>query len=50
LEYWYLLLDDARDIPVIERKLVSLLAPPLNIQHGPKLKVGKPQPAFEEPI
>lgn len=51
LEYWYLLIEDVRDIPIIERKLIRLLAPPLNSHYGAKLKpVGKPQPAFEEPL
>lgn len=49
LEYWFLLLDDTRDIHLLERKLIRMLAPPLNIHlSGPQLKPGVPVPAFEE--
>ena len=46
LEYWFLTLDDVRDIQVLERKLIRLLRPPLNQQHGRKLRSGKTVPAF----
>lgn len=49
LEYWFLTVDDVRDILILERKLIRLLRPPLNQQHGPKVRLGKPVPAFEEP-
>ncbi len=50
LDYWFLLLDDPRDVQLLERKLIRMLQPPLN-RHlaGPRLKVGTPVPAFEEP-
>jgi hypothetical protein len=46
LEYWFLTLDDVRDIEVLERKLIRMLRPPLNQQHGRKLRPGKAVPAF----
>lgn len=50
LEYWFLLLDDPNDIYLLERKLIRMLAPPLNRQlAGPRLIPGRPKPAFEEP-
>jgi hypothetical protein len=49
LEYWFLSIADVRDILVLERKLIRLLRPPLNRQHGPKIRPGKTVPAFEEP-
>jgi hypothetical protein len=49
LEYWFLIVEDLRDILILERKLIRLLRPPLNQQHGPRIRPGKPVPAFEEP-
>ncbi len=49
LEYWFLTLSTVRDIELFERKLIRLLQPPLNFQHGPKIRPGKTIPAFEEP-
>jgi hypothetical protein len=46
LEYWFLILDDVRDIEVLERKLIRMLWPPLNRQHKRKLRPGKTVPAF----
>lgn len=49
MEYWFLLLDSARDVQLLERKLIRMLAPPLNRQLvGPRLRSGTPVPAFEE--
>lgn len=48
LEYWLLTISEIRDILVLEKKLIRMLRPPLNQQHGPKLRPGKPTPAFEE--
>lgn len=49
LEYWFLALTKESDIELFERKLIRLLQPPLNQQYGPKIRPGKPVPAFEEP-
>ena len=49
LEYWFLTMLSVRDIILLERKLIRLLRPPLNQQHGPKIRPGKTVPAFEEP-
>lgn len=49
MEYWFLLLDHPPDIRVLERKLIRMFNPPLNQQHGIKMKLGKPEPAFKEP-
>lgn len=49
LEYWFLSVAKVSDIELFERKLIRLLQPPLNRQHGPKIRPGKPVPAFEEP-
>lgn len=46
LEYWFLILDNIRDIEVLERKLIRMLRPPLNQQHGRKLRPGQTIPAF----
>jgi hypothetical protein len=47
LEYWFLPIPTTKDIPLLERKLVRLLKPPLNNQHsGPRIKPGKTVPAF----
>lgn len=49
LEYWFLQIPDVRDILILERKMIRMLRPPLNQQHGPKIRPGKTVPAFEEP-
>lgn len=49
LEYWFLEIPDVRDILILERKLLKMLRPPLNTQHGPKVRPGKTVAAFEEP-
>lgn len=49
LEYWFLPMLNVRDIGLLERKIIKLLNPPLNRQHGVKIKPGKTVPAFEEP-
>lgn len=49
LEYWFLPLTKESDIELFEKKLIRMLQPPLNRQHGPKIRPGKPVPAFEEP-
>lgn len=46
LEYWFLLVPEISDIPVLERRLIKLLQPPLNRQYGPTISPGKPVPAF----
>lgn len=46
LEYWFLTLENVRDIELLERRLIKMLRPPLNQQYGRKLRVGKPVPAF----
>jgi hypothetical protein len=46
LEYWYLTLDNVRDIELLEKRLIRMLRPPLNQQHGRRLRPGKPVPAF----
>ena len=50
LEYWFLPIATVKDIPVLERRFIRLLRPPLNLQHsGPRIRPGKTMPAFEEP-
>jgi len=49
LEYWFLTMQDVREIQLLEKRLIKLLRPPLNLQHGVKLRPGKTVPAFEEP-
>lgn len=50
LEYWFLPLEEPRDVEVLERKLLRMFRPPLNRQYGgPRMRPGKPEPAFEEP-
>jgi hypothetical protein len=47
LEYWFLLVDSPRDVQALEKKMIRLLTPPLNVQHaGPRLRSGTPTPAF----
>lgn len=46
LEYWFLQIEHVRDIVLIEKQLIKLLRPPLNSQHGLRLRPGKPEPAF----
>jgi hypothetical protein len=46
LEFWYLSIDQVSEIVLLEKRLLKLLKPPLNYQHGPKLRLGKPMPAF----
>jgi|GEM_PF-2055830 len=41
LEFWFLTVSNANEIELMERKLIKLLRPPLNIQHGTKLRAGK---------
>ncbi len=49
LEFWFLELSNVRDIAILEKKLIKLLRPPLNHQHGAVVRPGKPVPAFEDP-
>ena len=49
LEFWFLELTNVRDIAILEKKLIKLLRPPLNYQHGAVVRPGKPVPAFEDP-
>jgi len=49
LEYWFLEIDHIPDIPILERKLIRMMQPPLNRHHGPKIRLGKPVPISEEP-
>lgn len=44
LEFWYLTMGNVQEIARLEHRLIKLLRPPLNIQHGAKLRLGKPQP------
>jgi len=47
LQYWYLPMDDIRYIPILERRLLQLFRPPLNIQSkGPRARIGSPRPAW----
>src|SRR5262249_51416484 len=46
LEYWFLTMTDFKDIEILEKKLIRMLCPPLNHQHGRKLRPGKSVPAF----
>ena len=44
LDFWFLPIDDVQEIERLERKLIKLLRPPLNDQHGAKLRAGNPIP------
>lgn len=44
LEFWYLTMTNVPDIQLFEKKLIRILQPPLNIQHGPKLRAGTSTP------
>ena len=46
LEFWYLTMTEVPDIQLLERRLIKILQPPLNIQHSRKLQAGIPTPAF----
>lgn len=46
LEFWYLTIEKISEIPLVEKRLLKLLRPPLNYQHGPKLRPGKTTSAF----
>lgn len=49
LEYWYLEITDGETIDRLEKSLIKVLNPPLNIQGKTKLRpVGKPFPAFTQ--
>jgi hypothetical protein len=43
LEFWFLTVSNVNEIELMERKLIKLLRPPLNIQHGVRLRAGKPE-------
>lgn len=46
LEFWYLPIEKTAEIPLLEKRLLKLLRPPLNYQYGPKLRPGKTTSAF----
>jgi len=47
LEFWCLSVTDLEYIPTLERRILHLLQPPLNIQNsGPRARLGKPMPAW----
>ena len=46
LEYWFLPVERVKDIPQMEKQLIKMLRPPLNTQHGIRLRPGKSEPAF----
>lgn len=46
LEYWYTVVEEDREIPLLEDRLIKLLNPPLNSVGKPRLKTQKPKPAF----
>lgn len=46
LEFWFLTIERRENIPVIEDRLIKLLAPPINIQQQPRLRPQRPQDAF----
>lgn len=46
LEFWCLTMELDSEIALLEKKLLKLLRPPINQQHGIKIRPGKPQPAF----
>lgn len=46
LEFWYLPIEKVAEISLLEKRLLKLLRPPLNYQHGPKLRPGKTTSAF----
>ncbi len=45
LEFWYIILKDMKEIQTFEKKLIKTLNPPLNKQHGRRLRIGKAEPA-----
>jgi hypothetical protein len=46
LDYWFLEVEQIRDIALLEKQLIRMLRPPLNTQHGARFRLGKPEPAF----
>lgn len=46
LEHWYSVIPDHRQIPLLEDRLIKLIAPPCNRQRLPNLVAGPPAPAF----
>lgn len=49
LQYWYCIVEDYTKIADIERSLIKLLNPPLNVSGRAKLKLAAPMPAFRSP-
>jgi len=45
LEYWHLVLPTVKDIEHLERTLIKIFNPPLNRQHGAKLRATTTEPA-----
>lgn len=51
LEFWYLEIADQNKIAQLEKRLIKILAPPLNSQHNPSriaVRGGRAVPAFQE--
>ncbi len=44
LEFWFLTMTSIPDIQLMEKRLIKILQPPLNIQYGAKLRAGTPIP------
>lgn len=45
LEYWFLEIKQAEEIPHLERALIKILNPPVNRQHGTTLRAVETEPA-----
>lgn len=48
LEYWWTIVKDREFIASLEDRLIKLLNPPGNINRGPVLRPGTPQPALRQ--
>ncbi len=49
LQYWFCTIEDRSKIANVERTLIKLLNPPLNVAGRAKVRVSPPEPAFRSP-
>ncbi len=49
LQYWFCTIEDHSKIADVERSLIKLLNPPLNVAGRAKVRVSPPAPAFRSP-
>lgn len=46
LEYWCLVLDDVSRLRVLEKRLIAMFRPPLNVAGTIRARLGNPEPAW----